>query len=252
MIQLADHATAEGGRTVGYVDNGDWISFQPYAVSNATSFTARVSSGGPGGTLEVRAGSATGALMGTATVAPTGSWDTFTNVTANLTNKPTGTTTLFLVFKGVTGQGNLFDVDAFTFNTSSSGGSTTEGEAFTSQSGVQVAAHGSASGGATVGFIENGDWAGYSGVSTAGMHGFTARVSSGGSGGTLQIRAGSATGTLLGSVAVPVTGGWENFQTVSTTLERGREWSAVPVLRRRRREPVRRRHLHRDSLRSWP
>jgi hypothetical protein len=32
------------------------------------------------------------------------------------------------------------------------------------------------------------------------------------------VRSGSQTGTLLGSVAVPVTGGWENFQTVSTAL----------------------------------
>jgi len=37
-------------------------------------------------------------------------------------------------------------------------------------------------------------------------------------GGQLEIRSGSATGTLLGSVAVPVTGGWEVFQNVSTTL----------------------------------
>jgi hypothetical protein len=50
------------------------------------------------------------------------------------------------------------------------------------------------------------------------MHGFSARISSAGSGGTLTVRAGSATGTVLGSVAVPVTGGWETFQTVSTSL----------------------------------
>jgi hypothetical protein len=217
-IQLADHGTAEGGKTVGFVDNNDWISLSPYAVSNATSFTGRVSSAGPGGTIEVRAGSATGALMGTVAVAPTGSWDTFTNVSVNLTNKPAGTTTLVLVFKGATGNGNLFDLDAFTLATSGAGATTTEGEAFTSQSGVQAAAHAGASGGATLGYIENGDWAGYSGVNTAGMHGFSARVSSAGAGGTLQIRSGSATGTLLGSVAVPVTGGWETFQTVSTTL----------------------------------
>ncbi|QNE21878.1 carbohydrate-binding protein [Kribbella qitaiheensis] len=217
-IQLADHGTAEGGRTVGFVDNTDWISFQPYTVSNATSFTARVSSAGAGGTIEVRAGSPSGALMATVAVAPTGSWDTFTSVSANLSNKPAGTTSLVLVFKGATGNGNLFDLDAFTLATTASGGSTTEGEAFTSQSGVQVAAHAGASGGQTLGYIENGDWAGYAGVATAGMHGFSARISSAGSGGTLQVRAGSATGTVLGSVAVPVTGGWETFQTVSTTL----------------------------------
>lgn len=217
-IEFATHAAAEGGRTVGYVDNNDWVSFTPYALSTATSFSARVSSGGPGGTIEVRAGSATGQLMATVPVANTGNWDTFTNVSANLTNKPAGTTTLFLVFKGVTGNGNLFDLDAFTLATSGSTGTTREGETFSSQSGVQVAAHAGASGGQTLGYIDNSDWAGYSTVSTTGLRSFSARISSGGPGGTIQVRSGSATGTLLGSVAVPTTGGWENFQTVSTAL----------------------------------
>ncbi|MGC4942009.1 ThuA domain-containing protein [Kribbella sp. DT2] len=93
-----------------------------------------------------------------------------------------------------------------------------QGEAFTSQSGVQVAGHGGASGGQTLGYIDNGDWAGYSQVSTVGRTGFTARISSGGAGGTIRIRSGSAGGPVLGTVAVPVTGGWDNFQTVSTTL----------------------------------
>jgi hypothetical protein len=187
-------------------------------VGNAASITARVSSGGVGGTLEVRAGSATGTLLGTVTVAPTGGWDTFANVSANLANRPSGTTTLFLVFKGVTGQGNLFDLDAFTLNTSGGFSSTVEGEAFTSQSGVQSAGHAGASGGFTLGYIENADWAGYSGVNTAGAKNFTARISSAGAGGTITIRSGSQTGTVLGSVAVPVTGNWETFQNVSTTL----------------------------------
>ncbi|WP_237111238.1 carbohydrate-binding protein, partial [Nonomuraea sp. MG754425] len=66
--------------------------------------------------------------------------------------------------------------------------------------------------------MDNGDWAGYAGVDTAGARSFAARVSSGGVGGTIQVRSGSASGTLLGSVSVPVTGGWENFQDVSTAL----------------------------------
>ncbi|WP_329110399.1 ThuA domain-containing protein [Micromonospora sp. NBC_01699] len=99
------------------------------------------------------------------------------------------------------------------------GGSVTvEAEAFTSQSGVQRVGKGTASGGATVGYIENADWTGYASVSTAGRTGFSARVSSAGAGGTIEVRSGSATGTLLGSVAVPNTGGWETFRTVTTTL----------------------------------
>ena len=74
---------AEGGKTVGDINNGDWIAFDPYRSSNATSFTARVSSGGAGGTLQVRAGSPTGTVLGSATVPVTGGWETFTTVTGD-------------------------------------------------------------------------------------------------------------------------------------------------------------------------
>ncbi|XVQ89638.1 carbohydrate-binding protein [Microbispora siamensis] len=217
-VQTADHGGAEGGKTVGFTDDGDWISFQPYALGNATKITARVSSGGPGGRIEVRAGSATGTLLGSVTVPNTGGWDTFVDATAALSGAPTGSTTLYLVFRGLTGQGNLLDLDAFTFDASTSTSQTVEGEAYTSQSGVQPADHAGASGGKTVGYIDNGDWAGYSSIGTAGAKGFSARVSSAGSGGAIQDRSGSATGTLLGSVNVPVTGSWDTFTTVSTTL----------------------------------
>lgn len=98
------------------------------------------------------------------------------------------------------------------------GGVTVEAESYTSTGGVQVANHAPASGGKTLGYVDNGDWAGFSQVSTAGATRFSARVSSGGAGGTVQVRSGSQTGPVLGSVAVPNTGGWENFQTVSTAL----------------------------------
>ncbi|MEV5342259.1 carbohydrate-binding protein [Streptomyces sp. NPDC052676] len=217
-VQTAAHATAEGGRTVGFTDSGDWISFKPYALSDATRFTARVSSAGAGGTLEIRAGSPTGTLLGTATVPVTGGWDTFTDVTTGLSAAPTGTTELYLVFRGPTGQGSLYDVDAFTLDTGSGRTTTHEGESFTSGSGVQAAAHAPASGGRTLGYIDHGDWAGYASVPTAGATAFSAKVSSAGAGGTLHIRSGSATGPLLGSVTVPVTGGWETFTTVGTAL----------------------------------
>ncbi|CAM5356254.1 Carbohydrate-binding protein OS=Streptomyces tendae OX=1932 GN=F3L20_20090 PE=4 SV=1 [Streptomyces tendae] len=56
-VQVIAHSPAHGGKTVGDIENGDWISFSPYALDNATAFTARVSSAGSGGTIEVRAGS---------------------------------------------------------------------------------------------------------------------------------------------------------------------------------------------------
>ncbi|MFE0796178.1 PQQ-dependent sugar dehydrogenase [Streptomyces mutabilis] len=121
-VQVVEHAPAHGGRTVGHIENGDWISFRPYALDNATAFTARVSSAGTGGTIEVRAGSPAGTLLGTATVPVTGGWETFQDVTAALSGQPSGTTTLHLVFKG--GAGSLFDVDEFSFTTGQGGART--------------------------------------------------------------------------------------------------------------------------------
>ncbi|MEU6356828.1 PQQ-dependent sugar dehydrogenase [Streptomyces sp. NPDC047072] len=115
-VSLIDKSAAHGGRTVGDINDGDWIAFTPYVLSNAKSLTARISSGGSGGTLEIRAGSSTGILLGTAAVPVTGGWETFQDVTTTLSRAPKGTTTLYLVFKG-TGTGALFDVDDFTFTT---------------------------------------------------------------------------------------------------------------------------------------
>ncbi|MFS8197451.1 PQQ-dependent sugar dehydrogenase [Streptomyces sp. CWNU-52B] len=123
-VDVVTHTPAHGGKTVGNIENGDWISFEPYALGNASRFTARVSSAGAGGTIEVRAGSTTGTLLGTATVPVTGGWETFQDVTAGLSNQPAGSTSLYLVFKG--GSGSLFDVDEFSFSTS--GDTTRSGE----------------------------------------------------------------------------------------------------------------------------
>jgi glucose/arabinose dehydrogenase len=106
---------AEGGQTVGNIGNGDWIAFEPYRLSAVRSFTARVSSGGVGGTLQLRAGSPTGPVLGSAAVAATGGWETFTEVTGTVSGAPASTGTLYLTFAG--GAGSLFDVDAFTLGT---------------------------------------------------------------------------------------------------------------------------------------
>jgi glucose/arabinose dehydrogenase/PKD repeat protein len=111
---------AEGGRTVGDINNGDWIAFQPYALAGFTRVTARVSSGGVGGTLTVRAGSATGTVLGSVAVPNTGGWETFVDVSAGLAGAPAGSTTLYLTFSG--GAGALFDMDAFTFSKTAAGG----------------------------------------------------------------------------------------------------------------------------------
>ncbi|RLK11990.1 glucose/arabinose dehydrogenase [Micromonospora sp. M71_S20] len=117
-VGIFDKGTAEGGKTVGDINNGDWIAFEPYRIDNATSFSARVSSAGAGGTLQVRVGSPTGTVLGSATVPVTGAWDAFTTVSGSISGAPASTGTLYLTFAG-TGTGALYDVDTFAFTTGS-------------------------------------------------------------------------------------------------------------------------------------
>ncbi|MFJ9041829.1 ThuA domain-containing protein [Streptomyces sp. NPDC102406] len=109
-VQAADHSPASGGRTLGYIENGDWAGYGQASLTGARTFTARVSSAGAGGTLQIRSGSPTGPVVGTVTVPNTGGWETFTTVSTALTGTPSGPT--FLTFGG--GAGSLFDVDTFT------------------------------------------------------------------------------------------------------------------------------------------
>ncbi|CCH20640.1 ThuA domain-containing protein [Micromonospora lupini] len=112
---------ANGGQTLGYIEPGDWAAYNGVNLTGVTSFTTRVVSGGAGGTIQVRTGSATGPVLGTVTVPNTGSWTTYANVTTALSNVPSGTQNLYLTFGG-SGTG-LFDVDDFTL-VKGTGGST--------------------------------------------------------------------------------------------------------------------------------
>ena len=49
------------------------------------------------------------------------------------------------------------------------------------------------------------------------MTGIRVRSASGGQGGTMEFHLDSATGPLVGTATLPVTGGWQTWQTGSTT-----------------------------------
>jgi len=75
-----------------------------------------------------------------------------------------------------------------------------------------------AGGGFNVGWIDGGEWLEYTvDVAQAGTYDLTARVASESTGGSFRIdRDGEA---LTGNVQVPITGGWQNWSTVSTTID---------------------------------
>ncbi|MGJ8653632.1 MAG: carbohydrate-binding protein [Opitutaceae bacterium] len=103
-----------GGLNLQAIDNGDWAAY--YNVdfgSGANEFQARVASNTSGGNIEVRLGSPTGTLVGTAIVPGTGNWQSYVTVTASVSGA-SGVHDLYLVFTG--GSGALFNLNWFTFN----------------------------------------------------------------------------------------------------------------------------------------
>ncbi|PTL85406.1 carbohydrate-binding protein [Vitiosangium sp. GDMCC 1.1324] len=106
-----------GGRDVGYTSNGSYLVFKNVDLTNVTSVSARVANGSSNTSLEFRTDSATGPLLGTATVNATGGWQTWTTTSAALTGAA-GVHDLYVVFRGSlnlnwvqlgssTGSGNL-------------------------------------------------------------------------------------------------------------------------------------------------
>jgi hypothetical protein len=90
-----------------------------------------------------------------------------------------------------------------------------EAEDYTAMSGIKTQSTSDTGGGLHMSHIENGDWAEYLvDVPAAGTYAVDFRVSSAGVGGTVEMVVG---GSIIGSATVPVTGGWSNWATISTT-----------------------------------
>ncbi|MEE6264032.1 carbohydrate-binding protein, partial [Plantactinospora sonchi] len=150
--QTVADPNAHGGNRVGYIDNGDWLAYNTTNPTGKTTFTARVASGGTGGTIQIRTESPTGPLLGTATVPNTGGYGTYANITTTLTN---GTGPLHLVFTG-TGTGGLFDIDSFTLTGGGTGSANlaagrpaTADSSCTAAEGPEKAVNGTVTGGNT-------------------------------------------------------------------------------------------------------
>ena len=103
-----------GGSDVGSIEDGDWWNVNPVSLTNITGLQFRVASASTGGTIQVRAGSPTGTLVGSVNVPSTGGWQTWTTVTLNLTNPPTASGPLYFVARkpsGSTNNGGLLNVN---------------------------------------------------------------------------------------------------------------------------------------------
>jgi arabinoxylan arabinofuranohydrolase len=92
-----------------------------------------------------------------------------------------------------------------------------EGETIAQQLGTKTEV--CSEGGMNVTSITNGSWIRVRGIDFGtGASNFVARVASAGNGGNIELRIDSLGGTIIGMCAVPPTGGWQSWTSVSTNV----------------------------------
>ncbi len=201
---------SEGGQDLCNIFNGTYAVYNNVNLNNVTSFQARVASANSGGNIVAHLDSATGTVIGTCAVSGTGGWQTWTTKTINVSGA-TGYHNVYLVFTG--GSSALFNVEWFAFQGILNG---TVAASYNTVSGVTTQT--CSEGGLNLTSIVNGSSAVYNNIDLNGMTSFSARVASSTSGGNIVIHLDSATGTVIGTCAVPGTGGTQSWITSSCAL----------------------------------
>jgi PKD repeat protein/glucose/arabinose dehydrogenase len=103
---------AGGGNAIGYIDDGDWVSYGPMSLTRIDAISYRA--GSPSGmTIEVRRGSPTGDVVAEAEVPATGGYGNYVGVTVPV--EGTGSHELFFVFRGPEGSHDLANVNWIDF-----------------------------------------------------------------------------------------------------------------------------------------
>ncbi|GIF17626.1 hypothetical protein BJ973_009409 [Actinoplanes tereljensis] len=93
-----------------------------------------------------------------------------------------------------------------------------QAEAYSAQSGARTENTGDADGGKNVGWLASGDWLRYDNVQIGAT--VQARIASDNiAGGSVELRLGSTTGTLLATIPVAKTGGWQKWVTKTATIK---------------------------------
>jgi len=214
-VQVEPTTDANGGSNVGYIDTGDWMSYDinvPAAGTYPVQY--RVASATTGGVIQLEAAGG-GTVYGTVNVPATSGWQNWTTVSHNVT-LPAGQQTIAIRAKTGGFNINWLEIGGGAPAT----GVTIQGESFDAMYGVQTEATTDAGGGLNVGYLDAGDWLSYPNVDipTSGAYTVEYRVASLNGGGNLALE--EAGGSIAyGSVSIPATGGWQNWVTVKHTVQ---------------------------------
>ncbi len=115
--KLSVLGTGDGGhgqQMLGAIESESFVRYGNVSLRGIRKVICRVASAGRGGTIEFRADKAEGELLGSVAMTPTGGWDKFVEVTAELKD-PGRRVDLHVVFRHPEGGGGLMNVNWFHF-----------------------------------------------------------------------------------------------------------------------------------------
>ncbi len=215
-IQTENTSDTGGGQNVGWIDTGDWLLYEvDVAASGLYTLEYRVAS--PNSSGSVILGQNGSDLTDATPIPNTGGWQNWTTLETEV-HLEAGQQ--HLVVWAETGGWNL-NWFRLTGPVDSGQGApvpgTVQAQDYEAMSGIQTEATSDDGGGENVGWIDAGDWMSYAvNVSSAGWYDVEYRVASLNGGGSVIL---GQDGQDLGEpLAVPTTGGWQNWTTIQTTV----------------------------------
>lgn len=222
-IETENTSDAGGGKNVGYIDNGDWLTYSinvPATGTYKVSYRVAASAGGGQFQLEKAGGSP---VYGNVNVPATGGWQNWQTVSHNVV-LPAGEQ--LIAIAAVTGGFNInwLKVESTGTPPDTNPGAvitTIQAEAFSQQQGTELENTTDTGGGKNVGYIDAGDWLSYAGtpvnIPSTGSYVIEYRIASQSGGGSLTFEEAGGT-PAYGNVAIPSTSGWQTWTTVKHTV----------------------------------
>jgi hypothetical protein len=247
-VDIKATTDSSGSYNIKSVRATEWLNYSvSVAAAGSYSVAFRVASSGTGGTVHLMLDGTN--VSGSVALPNTGSWDTWQTVTKTGVALSAGTHILKLVVDANGSSGAAADINWIKISSSASTGSSTpftgtavslpgtiqaenydkggEGVAYHDTTagnsggvyrsdGVDIKATTDSSGSYNIKSVRATEWLNYSvSVAAAGTYSVAFRVASSGGGGTVHLTLDGA--NVTGSVALPNTGSWNTWQTVTKT-----------------------------------
>ncbi|SEJ31056.1 Por secretion system C-terminal sorting domain-containing protein [Dyadobacter sp. SG02] len=211
-VQLQNTEDTDGGQNVEWIQDNSWMDYDVHVpVAGVFTFNYRIANGySPEATLALK--NSDGAELGSILLPQTGGMQGWKTVSM-LASLPAGNQRLRVFATKGGWNFNWFEAKESRALTSR-----IEAETFDVASDVRTEVTGDVDGDINVNYIDDNDWMDYNvNVPTAGTYTINFRVANQWGNGNIQFK--NTNGTVLGSVDVPQTGGWQNYTTVRTTVQ---------------------------------